>query len=105
MATLVSGPHYNGSIIIATAPPSAEAKVTVDTGIVPASLPPGNYFIVAFDPSNPKIRVQIPFQVRSVPTALRPKAQASPRSNEPQRHDALGRTEKGHIHRRVYPKP
>ncbi len=63
VAPLGNGSFYGGSIVIATAPPAAEAKVTVDTNIVVTELTPGNYRIVAFDPANQKVRAEIPYKV------------------------------------------
>lgn len=57
VAPLGEGPFYGG-ITIAT------PNVTVDTGKI-TGLPPGNYRIVAFEPSNEKVRAEIPFKVNS----------------------------------------
>lgn len=63
VAPLANGTHYNGSLIIATAPPNPEAKVTVDTNKVVTTLPPGNYRVVAFDAANQKVRAEVPYKV------------------------------------------
>lgn len=88
METLQNGKTYYGGITIAT------PVITVDTSKINATLllPGATYRVVAFEPANARLVVEIPFRVPGSPTALirRKTADAKHRSGRPR--NVLGRT-------------